>query len=247
MTELDPQHDRLPSLYPALATAAAIAHALASSIVDARQIQMTASTAIVPFRTRLLLVLSLTIVNSILYLCSNAWPLRQPVRLPLNAIDVALGWHAWTIWPYWLLLLLGPAMALCLRERRVLIATARAYALALAANFTIWSIWPTRDSASRLLPDDLDPLTDTAWRLLYALDGPNNCFPSGHVTIPLVIAAGFCAQYPRARYWVWPLLLALLPSVVTTGQHYSWDVLGGAATAAVGLLVAGRQLRRKAS
>jgi hypothetical protein len=204
---------------------------------------MSSTPAIVAFRTRLLLVLSLIALNSVLYLCSNAWPLRTPVRLPLNAIDAALGWHAWTIWPYWLLLLLGPAMALCLRERRLINATVRAYALALAVNFAIWSAWPTRISASRLLPDGLDPLTDTAWRLLYALDGPNNCFPSGHVTIPLVIAAGLCAQYPRARHWVWALLLVLLPSVVTTGQHYSWDVLGGAATAAMGLLVAGRQLR----
>jgi hypothetical protein len=208
---------------------------------------MPATPAIVAFRTRLLLVLSLIAINSVLYLCSNAWPLRTPVRLPLNAIDAALGWHAWTIWPYWLLLLLGPAMALCLRERRLIIATVRAYALALAMNFAIWSAWPTRISASRLLPDGLDPLTALAWRLLYALDGPNNCFPSGHVTIPLVIAAGFCAQYPRARRWVWPLLLVLLPSVVATGQHYSWDVLGGAATAGIGLLVAGRQLRSSVS
>ncbi|MEO6226945.1 MAG: phosphatase PAP2 family protein [Thermomonas sp.] len=214
---------------------------------DHLPLRMTASAAIIPFRSRLLVVVSLTAVNSALYLCSNAWPMRQPVRLPVNAIDVALGWQAWTIWPYWLLLVLGPAMAMCLSERRLIIATVRAYALALAFNFAIWTLWPTRVSASRVLPDGLDPMTDAAWRLLYLLDGPNNCFPSGHVTIPLVIAAGFCAQYPRARYWLWPLLLALLPSVVTTGQHYSWDVLGGAATAALGLFFAGGDLLHAAS
>lgn len=208
---------------------------------------MPVTPPIVPFRTRLVLVLALTAINSALYLCSNAWPLRAPARLPVNAIDAALGWHAWTIWPYWLLLLLGPAMALCLRERRFIDATVRAYVVALAMNFAIWSAWPTRVAATRLLPDGIDPITSAAWRLLYALDGPNNCFPSGHVTIPLVIGAGFCAQYPRARYWAWPLLLVLLPSVVTTGQHYSWDVLGGAATAAIGLLVARRRVRTSVS
>ncbi|MCY7355289.1 MAG: phosphatase PAP2 family protein [Lysobacter sp.] len=109
-------------------------------------------------------------------------------------------------------------------------------------NLTIWPLWPTR-LPGRVLPSDLDALTGGAWRLLYTLDAPNNCFPSGHVTIPLVIATDFCAQYPRARLWVWPLLL-VLPSVVTAGQHYSRDVFGGAATAVLGLLLAGRALRR---
>lgn len=197
--------------------------------------------ATLAFRTRLLLVLALTTINSTLYLLSNAWPLRTPVRLPLTAMDMALGWHAWTIWPYWLLLLLGPLMALALRERRLVVATLRAYGVALAFNFAIWSLWPTR-ILRPALPPDLDPLTAGAWRLLHALDGPNNCFPSGHITIPLVIAVGFSAQYPRARRWLWPILLALLPSVVTTGQHYSVDILGGAATAALGVLLAGRDL-----
>jgi hypothetical protein len=195
----------------------------------------------VPMRDRVWLVLALIAVNSVLYTASNAHPLRTPVAVPVNVLDAALGWHAWTIWPYWLLLLLAPLLALGLRERRILRATLRAYALALAINVSFWLLWPTRIT-QRTLADDVDPLTAAAWRLLYALDGPNNCFPSGHVTIPLVVAVGFGTQYPRARRWAWPLVLALLPSVVTTGQHSSWDVLGGAATAGVGLWLAGRSL-----
>lgn len=194
------------------------------------------------FGARLMLVLSLTALNSALYLLSNAWPMRTPTPLPINALDAWLGWHAWTIWPYWLLLLLAPAMALALRERAVLMATLRAYAVTLAVNFTIWSLWPTRSAFPRAWPPGLDRATDSAWRMLYALDGPNNCFPSGHVSIPLVIATGFCAHYPHTRRWVWPLLLVLLPSVVTTGQHSSWDVVGGAMTACLGVLLGGRQL-----
>ncbi len=212
-------------------------------LITARHASMPPAPTLLALRSRLLLVLVLTAVNSALYLLSNAYPQRTPLLLPRTAIDAALGWHAWTIWPYWTLLLLGPALALGLRERRLMLATVRAYALALALNLTIWLLWPTR-LPRQALPSELGSITEGAWRLLYALDAPNNCFPSGHVTIPLVIATGFCAQYPRARRWVWPLVLVLLPSVVTTGQHYSWDVLGGAATAALGLLLAGRQLKR---
>lgn len=197
-----------------------------------------------PLRTRALLVSTLTAINSALYLLSNAHPMGTPVALPLSGIDVAIGWHPWMIWPYWLLLALAPAMALGLRDRRIMLATLRAYAVALGMNLTVWLLWPTR-IVQRMLPDTLDPFTAGAWRLLYALDGENNCFPSGHITIPLVVAAGFCTQYPRAGVWVWPMLLVLLPSVVGTGQHYAWDVLGGAATAALGLWLGGRGLFRR--
>lgn len=195
--------------------------------------------AIVPLGMRILLVLGLTTLNAALYLLSNAHPLRTPTALQATAMDLALGWHAWTIWPYWLLLALAPILAIGLRERRILATTLRAYAWALGMNLSIWVLWPTR-IAQRLLPDTLDPFTASAWRVLYLLDGPHNCFPSGHVTIPLVVGAGFCTQYPQARRWLWPLLAVLLPSVVSTGQHYTWDVLGGAATAALGLWLAGR-------
>lgn len=196
-----------------------------------------------PLRTRVALVLTLGTINGALYVLSNAHPLRTPVALPTTAVDHLLGWHAWTIWPYWLLLCLAPALALGLRDRRILVATLRAYGLALALNLSIWMLWPSR-IIQHALPENLDPLTTAAWRALYALDGPNNCFPSGHVTIPLVIAAGFGTQYPHARRWLWPTLLVLLPSVVSTGQHYAWDVLGGAVTAGLGLLLAGGDLRR---
>jgi hypothetical protein len=197
-------------------------------------------------RSRLLLVLGLMAINGALYLLTNAHPLHPPVLLPSNVVDLALGWHAWTIWPYWLLLALAPAMAVGLRDRWIAGATLRAYALALGLNLAAWTIWPTRILRSAL-PQGLDPATDAAWQLLYALDAPNNCFPSGHVTLPLVIAVGFGLQYPRTRRWLWPPLLLLLPTVVTTGQHYSWDILGGATTAVMGWVVAGRNPRNPGS
>ncbi|MGH8081089.1 MAG: phosphatase PAP2 family protein [Lysobacter sp.] len=194
---------------------------------------------------RLAIVAIALTLNSALYLGINAHPLRAPQTLPRSVVDDWLGWQAWTIWPYWLLLLAGPALTLAIRERHLLYATLRAYAVAIALNATIWLLWPTR-IVRTALPHDLDAFTGAAWRVLYALDGINNCFPSGHITIPTVAAAGFAAQYPRMRPAVWIALALLAPSVISTGQHYLWDIVGGLATATFGLLLAGRPLWRSA-
>jgi membrane-associated phospholipid phosphatase len=87
------------------------------------------------------------------------------------------------------------------------------------------------------LPQDGGALTDAAWRALHAIDATTNCFPSGHITLPVVIGAGFCMQHPRLAPWAVATVVVLAPSVVTTGQHYAVDVLGGVATALFGLAV----------
>jgi hypothetical protein len=195
------------------------------------------------FAHRLGWVLLLLGVVTTVYLGSNHFPVATPRALPRSAVDVAIGWHAWSIWPYWLLLVLPPAFILGIGHRRILLATLRAYAMAMALNAVAWMTWPTY-AVRHPLPADLAPATDAAWRLLYFLDGSNNCFPSGHITAPVVAVAGYCAQHPAARRWAWPLVLLLFPSVVSTGQHYAWDVLGGATTAAFALWWVRADLRR---
>ncbi|WP_187770805.1 phosphatase PAP2 family protein [Cognatilysobacter lacus] len=191
--------------------------------------------------TRMALVAAMAAANGAIYLAINLHPLSTPRILPAGAIEAALGRHAWTIWPYWLLLLLAPMLAVGISERRVLVATLRSYAIALGLNVAIWLAWPTR-LPRQAWPDAHDPATADAWHLLLALDRDTNCFPSGHVTIPIVIAAGFCVQHPGLRRWVAVLIAVLLPSVVTTGQHYAVDIVGGAATACAGLAFGAREL-----
>lgn len=202
------------------------------------------SPVILPLCTRLGILLGATVFNSALYFVINAYPTSQPKTLARNWLDSALGWHPWTVWPYWLLLLMGPLMALGVSQRQLFFAMLRAYAVAIACNATIWLLWPTMIERAPI-PRDLDAFTTGAWRLLRALDLPNNCLPSGHITIPIVLAVGYSAQHPHARRWLGPLLIVLVPSVVTTGQHYSWDIFAGVATAMIGLLVAGRPLWAK--
>ncbi len=194
----------------------------------------------VAFRIRLGAVAAMVTVNTLVYLAINAHPTRSPSLLPMTWLDEALGRHAWTIWPYWLLLAINPFLAVAIREQRILLATLRAYVVAMGLNIAVWLAWPThilRDA----IPDGVGAVTRGAWQLLYALDEPNTCFPSGHITIPCVVMAGFLAQYPGARRWIWMVAL-LFPTIVTTGQHYAIDLFAGMATAFAGIALAGRPL-----
>lgn len=197
-------------------------------------------TRIVPFRIRLGAVAAMVTVNTLVYLAINAHPTREPAPLPITWLDDALGRHAWTIWPYWLLLVINPFLAVAIREQRILLATLRAYLAAMGLNIAVWLAWPTHILRGAL-PAGLDPLTRDAWQVLYALDEPNTCFPSGHITIPCVVMAGFLAQYPQGRRWIWIVVL-LFPTIVTTGQHYAIDLFAGMLTALAGIALAGQPL-----
>lgn len=197
-------------------------------------------TQTVALHIRLLAVIAMVAVNTVVYLLINAIPTRTPALLPMTWLDDALGRHAWTIWPYWLLLVINPFLAVAIRDRTVLLATLRAYVAAIGLNIIVWLAWPTR-IVREALPQGLDSLTQGAWNLLYALDEPNTCFPSGHITIPCVVMAGFVTQYPDARRWAW-LVALLFPTIVTTGQHYAIDLFAGMLTAVAGIALAGLPL-----
>lgn len=198
---------------------------------------------IVPFHIRLIGVAAMVTVNTLLYLAINAHPTRAPVPLPTTWLDDVLGRHAWTIWPYWLLLVINPFLAIAIREQRILLATLRAYVVAMGLNIATWLAWPTHLLRGGL-PEDMDPLTRGAWHVLYALDEPNTCFPSGHITIPCVVIAGFLAQYPQSRHWIWMIAL-LFPTIITTGQHYAIDLFAGMLTALIGIALAGQPLLQR--
>lgn len=202
---------------------------------------LASATQRLPATTRLLSASALITVVTLVYLASNHFPLRTPQPLPFTAIDRVIGWHAWAIWPYWLLLVIAPAFILAISDRRIFFATLRAYAVGMAANAAVWLLWPTR-LVRNGVPTGLHDATDSAWRLLHWLDSNINCFPSAHITAPIVAVTGYCAQHPQARRWAWPFAIALMPSVVATGQHYAWDILGGAVTAALGLWLVRRDL-----
>jgi membrane-associated phospholipid phosphatase len=103
-------------------------------------------------------------------------------------------------------------------------------------NYTVFALWPT------IYPRPLAPASSGFYfdwyRWLISIDTPANCFPSGHITAPAIGCWTLARERPR---WSWLILLGFIPlalTILTTKQHYIADLLGGLATAAIGLLVA---------
>jgi hypothetical protein len=178
-------------------------------------------------------------LNTAGYLLLNHYHLRPPIELSLSALDRAIPFLPWTVWPYALLLASDVVLPLALRDRMVFRDTLVAYVVAIAINFAVWTTLPT------IYPRPAAPaeatITTAAYNLLVAIDSPASCFPSGHITIPAVACWGFTREWPRAGVAVWGGLALLALTVLTTKQHYLVDVLGGGGTAMLGVAVARRR------
>jgi membrane-associated phospholipid phosphatase len=182
-------------------------------------------------------IVPLAVVNTAGYLLLNAHPLAPPRLLPLTPVDQAIPFLVWTVWPYAALLLCDVALPLLLRDREVFRRVLVAYGLAIAANFLVWAAFPT--IIARPPAPAGASLGEAAYRLLLAVDGAGNCFPSGHVTIPAVAVWGVALERRRLRAPLWAALAVGSLSILTTKQHYLADLLGGFATAALGIRLSG--------
>ena len=171
---------------------------------------------------RLAVVFALGSVQSLLYLWLNHRPPRPSSELPLLWLDRATPFLPWTVWPYLVLLASEVVFPLLLRERESFRRLVRAWALAMAVAFATYAFFPTHYPRPPA-PDD-PSVTSFACRALFAFDQPECCLPSGHVLVPLLGAWSLA----RERGWLWPtsFVVLLLPSVLTTKQHYLLDVLG---------------------
>jgi hypothetical protein len=74
----------------------------------------------------------------------------------------------------------------------------------------------------------------TVYRLLVALDSPECCFPSGHIIIPALACWGVWQDGYRWVRWLLGADALCALTVLTTKQHYLWDLLGGLAAAGLG-------------
>ena len=176
------------------------------------------------------------------YQLTNHWQRQPPTTLPLTWLDQAIPLLEWTVWPY-LLLAACTALPLCLSDRgefkRCLTALACGYSL----NLLIFAAWPTMLPRAGL-PDGWHRVV-FAW--LYWLDSPANCFPSGHITAPLVAFHALAIEHRKWRGPLWLGFAVLCPTILTTKQHYVVDLLGGLATGAFSIWLSEAWLRRRAS
>lgn len=73
-------------------------------------------------------------------------------------------------------------------------------------------------------------------RFIQSLDVQTNCFPSLHIANACVAAFYLAVDrklYVRCTVWTWFILICW--SVISTGQHYFYDVIGGIVLALISL------------
>jgi membrane-associated phospholipid phosphatase len=185
----------------------------------------------------------IAIVNGVGYWWLNHH-LRTPALLPLSPLDRAVPFLPWTLWPYMVLFVSDVVLPLSLRDRRVFRDVVLAYVVAILCNVVLWNLYPT--TYPRPDPPLGPSITDASFRIMMAVDSPNVCFPSGHITIPAVGCWGLAREHPRWRTAIWAVFALLSLTVLSTKQHYAVDILGGFGTALVGIVVVRRRSKAEA-
>ncbi|MCP3914174.1 MAG: hypothetical protein GY711_01315 [bacterium] len=167
------------------------------------------------------------------YLTLNHVQLVPSRPLPLTALDEVMPFWTWTTWPY--LLLIGPVTwAIChVRDGDVFRRTLRAYAVAFILAFPFYVVMPTH--YPRPPAPNGTGISSALYRLLVQVDTPECCFPSGHVILPVLAAWALCRDGRKFGTPFAVLVALMLPSILTTKQHYAWDVAGGLVLTAIGI------------
>lgn len=192
---------------------------------------------------RVALIAMLFAVNSLLFMYLNENPFREPSLLPLTFIDEAVPFIPVTVWPYSLMLASNIILPFLLRRDVLFRAVLLAYFVAMSINLVIWSGFPTAFPRPDLPLGAT--LSESYYRWIVSFDPGTNCFPSGHVTIPAVLVWGLTVQWKKYRWWLWGALALSSMTILTTKQHYFWDLLGGLGTAGVGMAIGLMWLHRR--
>lgn len=194
------------------------------------------------FPDKLRAVAPLAAVNTAGYLLLNHHPFFERRHLPLTALDEAVPFVLWTVWPYLALLLSDVVLPFFVTNRQRFRRMLVAYGVAIALNFTIWALFPAEYERPPVPVGET--LTEAVYRLLVSVDAAGNCFPSGHITIPAVGVWAVAGEHRRWAPALWIGLALLSVTILTTKQHYLFDLFGGFATAFVGIVVSRRLMAR---
>jgi hypothetical protein len=174
-----------------------------------------------------------------IYWLLNHFPLLKSRELPLTWIDRATPFWLWTIWGYFALIAMAPGLPLLVREKRAFHRLLRAYFIAMGTAWLFFLIFPTHYPRPPRPTDD--SRSNMAYRSLLEFDSPECCFPSSHVIVPLLACAALRKDKSLGAWWplVATSVVVCCLSILTTKQHYLWDLIGGACSAGLGWLASG--------
>jgi len=158
------------------------------------------------------------------YQLLNRFPLVEPRELPMTRLDAVLPFVPALLPLYLLYLPLYWWTASSMPNDREVNRFFYATHLQLALSAVFFVLIPVRMPRELFYAGAVHGWADAFWRWF---DGPNNCFPSLHVSNCLTMI-----HFTWQLRYRWPrtfLLMAVIASTLLVKQHYVVDVLGGAA------------------
>ena len=199
-------------------------------------------TVSLPERLLCFVILTTPLVGGYMYL--NANPLLTPTLLPMTAVDEATPFWVWTVWPYVFLLLCNLALQFSVRRRENYLEMCVSFGWLVLFMVGCWALWPT--TYIRPPAPVAQGLTAELYLGLIRVDTPLNCFPSAHVASPFTMLYFLCRERPRLAPYLWGAFAVLSTSILTTKQHYLWDLVGALVFAGLALALGRRWAAKRA-
>jgi membrane-associated phospholipid phosphatase len=176
----------------------------------------------------------------LLYLGTGHLGSRDPSLLTPSVLDRAVAFVPWTVWLY-----LGqfPLTFSALWWAADDETRSRTFYAMLAATLVAGGVFLAYPTTGERAGVGLAGPTGQAYRLVYGVDVATNWFPSLHVALAALAAAGLAAHGRRTGVGAMVGAALVAASTLTTKQHYLVDAVGGLVVAAGAWCLAGRGLR----
>lgn len=109
------------------------------------------------------------------------------------------------------------------------------YMIMLAAMCLVYLCFPVITPSNWREPVTGNTLSEKMLRLVRSIDGPNNCFPSGHAAVTVITAYHLAGLTCPEIAFVWALSIHI--SCLVCKQHYLIDLVAGAGLGAFVVLI----------
>jgi hypothetical protein len=189
------------------------------------------------FGWKALLLVAFGPVLTVFYYLPQWLPLFPSTTIQLTAIDKAVPFQPWWIWPYMSMYVMIPIPPLLATRARDLARYALGMTIMFVTCCVFFFLWP--------IAYPRPPLPESAsgfYRHIVSIDQPINALPSLHAGLTaytLFFAARILRDLPRRLYiavltigWIWAALI--LYGTLATKQHYLVDLPPGMLIAWIG-------------
>jgi hypothetical protein len=180
---------------------------------------------------KVLLFLTLGPAFTVFYYVPQWLPIFPSTTIPLTAVDKAIPFHPWWIWPYMSMYVMLPLPPMLSTRARDLARYTIGMTIMFATCCVFFFLWPIAYPRPPLAEAPATGL----YRLVTSIDQPINSLPSLHAGLTaytMFFAARALRDLPRRAFvamlaigWVWAALIFY--GTLATKQHYLVDLPPG--------------------